>query len=711
MARAVGQRTYRVAVLWALVCTVAPVCGQAQPAPPWSNTLGTDEIVLPGFTPLAVSGRRVLLGAGRAYAWSQGLLPAAISARGQAVTGPMELITHDSGIERAIAADSFSITHQSGHDVEMVASGTINSSLSVDVAVRTEYDGVAVVDLTLTPTGTTTLEGLEIRIPVVQKATTQVLAYEPTTIFAWAPNLLPSPCYAGRYKNAVGFVSGETSFWWFADEVDRQVLGDQPATTIECQSGIQSGNLVLRQPLISGTRTLSAPVHLQFAFLAGPVRDLPAGTRADRVVTTVATEETGLGNRQLWWVDGVAHYALPDTDYPAGVQAKLPPADVSAYPGSAENHRLVQDWRGRGIERLPYLSLRAPSGLDPVVRTNLNQWQALPKRQFAAYSDAPYTAGFARPLLSLNAPGYTDYLLDRLDAIAGSLGVRGFYFDQAEPLDSANPLHLSAAAAAHPGSTATDILAMRNFYKRLATLLYQRGGTPLIYVHNSTTPVLPAYTFVTAMVQGEEMVGRLQDLDYQASVDLDYVRSMYGSADTGVPTIWLEELWSAVLTDQRPASYRTNQQAWLASPDYDRRWRNFMALALLHDAPVWTMATAAHRRALYGQLDAFGVASSTFAGYWNLNPAWRGSPVLVSRYTNTQGRALAVVANMTGQSRSVAPDEIRRLAGLGASPAGQATSPILVGAHNFALYTLEPAAAPQAASVRSRSSAKRRPSR
>jgi hypothetical protein len=673
--------------------------GETPSASAWSNDLGKDEIILPGFSPLAVSGRSVVLGTGRTYAWSQGLLPAAIFSRGRAVTGSVELLTREGGVERTIRADSFDITHQSGHDVELVSSGFISSSLSIDVAVRTEYDGVAIVDVTLTPSEATTLEGLELRIPVVRNADTQVLAFDPDTVFWYARNILASPCYSGSYKNAVGFVSEDTSFWWFADEVDRQALGDQPTTSIECEPG----RLYLRQPLINGTRTITAPVHLRFAFLAGPVRELPAAIRADRVVAGLSSQEAALGDRHLWWVEGVAHYALPDADYPPGALARLPPGDISAYPGAAENHRLVESWRRGGIERLPYLSLRAPSALDPVVAANLSQWQVLPVNKFGAYSDPPYRAAFPRPLLSLNASGYPDYLLNRLDALMRSLNVRGFYFDQAGPLKSANPMHLSAAGAAHPGSSSTDILAMRDFFKRLATMTYKQSGSPLIYVHNSTTPVLPAYTFVTAMVQGEEMVNTLHDLDYQASVDLDYVRGMYTAAHAGVPTIWLEEIWSQVLADQRPASYQANEVAWLQSAEYARRWRNFMAMALLHDLPVWSFSPAAQRRDLYGRLDQFGIARSTFIGYWKLMPAWRNSPILVSRYVNPQGRALAVVANMTDQDRRVTSDEMRRLAGMAAPLATKDANAVVVGAHDFILQALEPGAARQPAKAPFRS--------
>ena len=654
------------------------------PASVWLNDLGKAAIVLPGFAPLAVSGRSVVLGAGRTYVWSQGFLPAVIAARGRVVAGPLEIITREGGIERVIQANTFTITHQSGHDVEIASSGFINPRLSLDVAVRTEYDGVAIVDVTVTPSAATTLEGLELRMPVVRNADTQVLAFEPNTIFGYPTGLLSSPCYAGSYRSAVGFVGGDTSFWWFADELDRQALGNQPVTTIECQTG----SFYLRQPLINGPRTVTAPVHVRFAFLAGPVRDLPAASRTDRIVPGISPQEAALGNRQLWWIEGLAHFALPYTDYPPGVAGWLPPGDIAAYPGATANRLSVQTWRGMGIERLPYLSLRAPSGLDPVAVAYLPEWRVVPERQFGPVSDLPYRAGFARPLLSLNASGYADYLLARLNAIVGSQNVRGFYFDQAEPIDSTSPLHLSGSAVAN--STATDILAVREFFKRLATMIYTQGGSPLVYVHNSSTPVLPAYTFVTGMVQGEELLGTLQGLDYQASVGLDYLRGLYLSAPAGVPTFWLEELWSEVLAYQRPVAYRSNPGAWLASPEYFQRWRNFMALALLHDLPVWTVAPAAYRQALYGQLDSFGVAASAFAGYWNLMPAWRSSPILVSRYRHPQGRALAVVANISGSSRSVTENQIRSWAGIGASATQSAS--IAVGAHDFVLYELAPSA-------------------
>jgi hypothetical protein len=71
-----------------------------------------------------------------------------------------------------------------------------------------------------------------------------------------------------------------------------------------------------------------------------------------------------------------------------------------------------------------------------------------------------------------------------------------------------------------------------------------------------------------------------------------------------------------------------------------------MALALLHDIPVWTLAPLEYRRELYRRVDRFGVAESRFVGYWDLTRSWRTSPILISAYVHEKDdRSLLVVAN------------------------------------------------------------------
>jgi hypothetical protein len=258
--------------------------------------------------------------------------------------------------------------------------------------------------------------------------------------------------------------------------------------------------------------------------------------------------------------------------------------------------------------------------------------------------DGPYAQGFARPHFSHRAPGFSDYLVSRLDAVLADLPVRGFYFDQGPPIESANPRHLTADERIRP-SAATDILAMRDFFKRLATAIQVRGREPLLYVHNSFSTVIPAYTFVTALVQGEEYNARLKGLNYQDSVDYDTLQATYAPAPFGIPVVWLEEVWSDYLAKQRPVRYRADSAGWLQSREYLALWRNFVSVALLHDTVLWTVAPASARAALYQQLDDFGVSRSTFRGYWQLDAGWRTRPVLVSLWERVDGRRLALIVN------------------------------------------------------------------
>jgi hypothetical protein len=606
--------------------------------PHWlNNDLGREEIVLPGFSPVRISGHRVELGGHRSYEWSNDLLPTAISSQGEELVNSMELVVVVNGAEHAAHAVA-QVISSVDHHAELRAISAAIPGVSVDVRSRVEYDGVTVVDVEISSATKAVLDRLDLRFTVPRRQGMKTMAFDPATMYNFRPFFIPD-CYRGSYKSTLGFVYGNASFWWFDDDLDRSLLGDSPVTTVRCDGPA----LRVSQPLLARSRRLDAALHFRFGFLATPVRDLPGSFRVERYTSRDAPEE---GNRNLWWIDATAHYALPYLEYPPGAKERLPPADINAYPGAARNRASVQASRILGLERLPYISLRTLSFLDPIIDQFQDQWQVMPPIRTEAPSDAPYRIGFPRAILSHRGPGFSDYLLSRLNAIADGLQVRGFYFDQGSTAGSTNAAQLLPDTP--PGSASTDILATREFFKRLATLIYKKGMSPLIYVHNSSAPIVPAFTFATSMVQGEELLYEVHDLDYQGSlVDLDRIRANYAPGAFGVPTIWLEELWSEALVDQRPFRYRfANSVTWLASDEYYRKWRNFMALALLHDIPVWTVAPIGYRRQVYRQLDQFGVTDSRFVGYWDVMRWWRESSILVSAYAHKgDGRTLLIVAN------------------------------------------------------------------
>ncbi|MEO7386717.1 MAG: hypothetical protein ABIX37_07275 [Gammaproteobacteria bacterium] len=551
---------------------------------------------------------------------------------------------------------STELLHSGGDKVVMRTTATAAGALQIETQTVVEYDGMGIVDVTLTPTQPIAIDGVDFRVNVVRQPEQQVLGFATETVYWSGRDRFLEPCYSGSYKSIVGFVARQFSFWWLADQSDGWDRGTPLTTEIRCTPE----TLELNQPVVVGHRLLSAPVHYRFAFLATPVRELTPDFRSNRVVAGISANEARAGNVGLWWTDATAHFALPYLDYPDGARERLSAAEIAAYPGAERNLANVQQWRNMGIDRLPYVSLRAISPLDTEAQPHLADWRSLPEIATGGEVDDPYTTGFKRPLVSLRAEGFVDHQLERLSDIADRLGVRGFYFDQAEPIGSENPAHVA------PGSDGsvnpvTDVLAMRDFFKQLATLLYAKGRPPLLYVHNSTAPIIPAYTFVTAMVQGEELngVSSIRNFDYQGSVPMSYVWPMYSPQNSGVPTVWLEELWSEVFAANRPAPYVSDTGGWLQSGPFGLAWRNFMAMALLNDIPVWTLAPVAQREALYAQMDRFGVNVSDFHGYWEFGTSWPGQPVLVSAYVRPEGPAiLLVAANATTDEQTLSASTV-----------------------------------------------------
>lgn len=631
-----------------------PITGFAASEP--SHT-GREEIVLPGFTTLSVEGRRLQLGAGRTYDFSSGLLPAATAALRQPLTGAFVLEFESGKKRRRLSEGQLSITAATDHHVVLTGATALDDTLTVETVIRVEYDGLATVDLTLRPVGRVAVGSLALTIPVARTRDTRLLAYD-TESYAYKKPELHKLCQSGGYKNVLGFTDTTRSFWFLTDEpAFTAPTGARPPTELSCTPD----QILVRQPLLPAL-ILDRPLTLRFAFLATPVKDLPGSFRQDRVIPNLNAGEQLFGNRQLWWVQAMPHYALPWASYPPGAREQLTPADQAAWPGLKANQKGVTDWRRLGVERLPYMSLRAPSVLDPAVVANESLWRIHPPLTTPEVGDGPYRQGFGRPYFSHRAPGFSDYLVSRLDAVLADLPVRGFYFDQGPPIESGNPRHLTADARIRPPS-ATDILAMRDFFKRLATATYVRGREPLIYVHNSFSTVIPAYTFVTALVQGEEFNVRLKGLNYQNSVNYDVLQATYLSAPFGIPVIWLEEVWSDYLAKERPVRYRKDSAGWLRSREYETLWRNFVSVALLHDVPMWTVAPQSMRAPLYRRLDKFGVSGSRFHGYWQLDTDWRTRAILISVYERADGRRLAVIVNRSQFPRELTAADLEPFLG------------------------------------------------
>lgn len=615
-------------------------------APMWDSALATDAIVLPGFSRLQTNGTTVLLGGGRKYEWNASFLPGRIEAAGAEVAGPLNLVLRVQGREITVVPSSVRITESKPDHVTITADGEVIPNLLLSVVTRVEYDGVAMVAVKLTPRGSVEVEGFDFRATIRNSPSIRMLIFDADNVRKTQKKIVFAPEYDGAFLNVIAFPDGDRSFWWFADNAEGWIWNGNSVTEVTSSDK----SIDLRQRLIGGDWTVKSPLSFRFNLLTTPIRDPQPSLHAIRVAHRPVREEGGAGQFQLWWTNVFAHEALPYVEYPPGARERLPAEDIKAYAGPKairEQMRLYKSWN---LRRLPYFSAHVLSVLDPALQTYRASWEVDPSFVIPPGSDGPYTAKLERPWLSHRAPGYTDYLISRFNVLIDQLDMDGMYLDQGNVIQSKNPANGAWRDSNGVLRASTDILALRSFFKRLATLFYLKGRPGYIIVHNSMSPIVPAYTFVTAMLQGEEYRDRLRGRDYIASSSLDTIRSSYSPDQYGVGNIWLSELWAPEIKDANMSN-----EAWIKSPEYEKAFRNFLSLALLHDIPVWDFAPLKMRRAIYAPIDDFGAANAEFVGYWQRAVVVKATEhAEVSFYRrNDNNSALMIVANLGNSASDV----------------------------------------------------------
>jgi hypothetical protein len=601
-------------------------------------------VVLPGFAPLRTEGRDVLPG-GRRYAWNDGFLPQRIESRGHAFAGPLALVATLGPERRPLRAASVRIVESAPDRAIVVAEGEPLPGLRVVATTRVEYDGVAMVTLELVPREPVTLDGLDFEATVERTPATRMLRFDAATARYQGRRQTVALDYAGPFLNAVGFPDGERSFWWFADDA-RGWVWNAPTVT-EVEPGPE--RVLLRQRLVGARHRIAEPISLRFNFLATPVRELGGAWRKERIVATLDRRHAGLGRFHLWWGSAFAHVDLPYTGYPPGVEAKLPAADRRAYPGAEKNRALLAQWeRELGILRIPYFSGHCLSALDPELQRQRAAWELEPP--FVAQGGlGGLDADVDKPCLTHQARSYTDYLLARFDAELDRIRAPGLYFDQASVLDSKKPEHGAWVDSRGKTQPALDILGTREFLKRLRVLFHQKGLPGYVFVHQSNSEVVPAYTFVTATLDGEQFRHHLRGMndDYLATVPLDQARAQFAGGQYGIPTILLPQSWTL----------HANDPHWEGSAAQRRAFRNFMTLALLHDTLVLPAGFPLEDwRTLVRQLDRFAIERADFVGYWSAAAAVASATpdTAVSYYRRRDPeRLLLVVANLAPERRDV----------------------------------------------------------
>ncbi|MCD6359691.1 MAG: hypothetical protein J7M38_02430, partial [Armatimonadetes bacterium] len=149
------------------------------------------------------------------------------------------------------------------------ASGTVGG-VQVTCRTTTEFDGLQMYELTLTPRGEAKLEGLDLRVPVKREfahfllpSTGRFSPASELTDEGWASAFIPQ-VWAGNDDLGLAWWAESDQYWSPRDERMLQVIPD-------------GDTAVIRAAIVREGYTLSEPIHFMFGLMATPVKYLPDG--------------------------------------------------------------------------------------------------------------------------------------------------------------------------------------------------------------------------------------------------------------------------------------------------------------------------------------------------------------------------------------------------------------------------------------------------
>lgn len=640
------------------ILIISPVSWAKQNGMDWlGNSIGKESIVLPGFSPIEVNDQNIILGAGRKYRWENSYLPVGMTSRDDVfVTGGYLNVVVD-GKSCFPKPDRISFLEKFNDHVVIQAEGVIGDGLRMSVTTRVEYDGIAMVEVRLIPLRAVVISRLHFVANIRSNPWTKMLVFNAKDIDRRDNPIVRDTNYNGEFLNAISIVDGEKSFWLFQDNAEGWLAPVDDMMAVSTQNG----SVEIRQKLIEGKNIIVKEKIFRFNLMVTPVKDGSGNIRQNRVARGNDVSEAKYNGLNLWWINAFAHQVFPYVEYPSEIANNITKIDKDAYPGLKQNKKILLDYRRHGIEMLPYFSAHVLNHLDPGYQQFKNSWEVHPRIVWDRLKyDAPFSAMRNDAFLTHRATGYSDYLLYRFSELIDQLGMEGLYFDQGGTRLSSNPLNGKWIDANGKIQGSTDILALREFHKRLATLFYTKGKKGIIVSHNSNAAILPAYSFVTTMLQGEEFNEKLIDYDYIKSTSLDEVRSRLGSSAFGVPTLWLEVIFAEDgRLDRSKRPYQMSKSDWHASKYYTDAYKNFMTLALLHDLPTWAYAELKIRNEIMMIVDWVSPETAKFVGYWNYSPSMFVNDVFHSHYRSQDGtKYLVILANLGHKDQALYLDQL-----------------------------------------------------
>ena len=628
------------------------------PGPPvWlKEKVGVSDTPPPPWTAVEVEGNQVTVW-GRDYQLGAFGLPAKIETQGSSMlAGQIRFRTVSKGSDVTWTPGKRLVTKKTG--AEVVWEGTSGSPLGkLSWRTQAEYDGFLLHDLSLTPAEGAAVELMELRIPI-RKEYARLYSKGSRT--------------RGFLPRGEGTIQSAGGYWWIGtDDVGLCGATEHNNSLIEGADGAFSivrepnGDIAVIYRFAGKPTSLAEPWKLRLVLEATPTKPLPADWRTWRDAAPFsgpsADYRTWPGNVKLWiaypWPHQAAHrhFAFPVVKDPnwyrnhvknlhaggPGMWRDSSPLKEASTPGV--------NVKSSGNRVLPYSMFAFMAPGMPECDFYWREW--FNPLGFSSLGEGLYKYAAVRPV-----PSYIDFMTWKHRELIREYGHDGLYVDFAglcQPaLAPEHGLGYERGGKMYP--TEFPIVASREMWKRMYTMLREENPDSLIVGHTSENSCAPILSFLDLWEPGEgNWFGQLKD-DYLQVLPLDELRAEFRAQHFGGIPWWLPA-WqrAAVLEDKDVAVRREDGSVGMVSVE---KTHHMLGIALLLDIYVWPITGTNYGavRPLYAVQDEFGMGDVKFFGYWNNARLIAGQTeeIKASVYRKSRGGALIVVYNTARKART-----------------------------------------------------------
>lgn len=580
------------------------------PTTEWlGNTIGLEDKVLPPWTPIVLQGTAVKCW-GREYLFGDGAFPLQIiSANSPILSSPISFNAKISGKKVSLKLDRCKVDSVSGTRVVMLSHIFIQDK-EFKVRVTTEYDGLALFEISSDKADTLLLDELNLEIPI--KAEHALYRY----IF----NINTSDLPGGNIPSGNGIVEvkpwmpfvwlgdNDRGLFWFCESDNPRIWPNKDQNAIEIERA--GKEVILRFNILAAGQKFPSPKwNMVFGLQATPVK---------KVDTRMARARRFYGPTQNidWaWPDPKKDHSTLGMGYPEAAN----PQAYSDY---------VKGLQQKGRKVCPYLGLT-------FIADGLPESVFFKKYWFFGFDDPSISqAGWSHNWYCASpvGKGYADFVVWKTKTFLERYNLDGYYIDQAHP-------YVCDRESAGVGYEwkgkryyTYPILGYRNLYRRMFSAAKALPRDTFTLAHMSAKMNISSMAYVDACLDGEWPFAPLvRHKSYMEVMTMDTFRAMFMGRQWGVAMIFLPEL-------------RGGREK-LIEPT-----KELMGLLMIHDVAVMRLfckrdvVDGAHRA-----LDDFGYADADFIPYFDTVPpaVTDMKDVYVSAYKHDNGSVLLIAANLS----------------------------------------------------------------